>query len=243
MSPNKEIIKSYLDEIWFESNTDIIHQVFSSRAIVNSALFKTVGPGGKKDVSLNWVGALSGTGVDVLLLEEINDVVIAKWVCWGKHVNAFSNIKPSGEKIKFEGMSTYKFNNSKVVEYNGFVNLHKVFNVSPGEYVFDKKDVCSLELLKESLQEINGVLLSDKEIDCLSHWVSNVPDVDMAGLCQVKKSTIRTHKSNIIEKLNVGSKLELSDLLMDCNKIHLLSEYSRKIRKNNMFVKSIDNIT
>lgn len=118
----KMIVEKYMDAVWNKKDLSVIPEVFSDDAIIHSPLgqFKT-----RKQMSETvekWLTALPDIQVDLIHTLEEDGIVTSHWRSKGTHQKDINGIKANGNPVEYQGVTVYRFENGKVVEYWAYLD-------------------------------------------------------------------------------------------------------------------------
>ncbi|GAB4228540.1 MAG: hypothetical protein Tsb0021_05970 [Chlamydiales bacterium] len=118
----KRVIENLFEEVWNKRNLDKISEVFSPSPIVHSPIgeYKTW-PEMLQAVD-NWISAFPDISVRILNMIEESDLVTSHWEMKATHQSDLNGIPATGKPVKCQGVSIYRFQDGKVVEYWAFLD-------------------------------------------------------------------------------------------------------------------------
>jgi len=130
---NKNIIETYMHQVWNEKNLDVINDVFSETAIIHSPLgnFKT--PQAMRDIVQKWVTAIPDIQVTFLNTVEENGLVVSLWSAKGTHQKELNGMQGTGKPLDYQGVTLYRLENGKIVEYWAYVDSLTLENQMKGK--------------------------------------------------------------------------------------------------------------
>jgi len=226
MSQDKaDIVQRYIETLWGDKDVNIIDELFSPLAVIESPLLKAVGLSGKRSVSQTWFEAFPRGEAIIDKLISSHDMVVSTWRSGGIHENIFHGVEPTGKQMFFQGTSCYRFEGSKVVQYYATVNLSEIGKTNHSPNSIEAKTKGSLEII-QTLRNMNSAGLTYREVECLSLWALGFSSKKSAQLLSISVSTIEAHKSNIKSKLNIYSKSQLFEYLRAGGYFGLLSTFA-----------------
>lgn len=106
-----------MNEVWNKKNLDVIQEVFSDTAVIHSPLgqFKTAKQ--MSETVSQWITSIPDMQVELLNTVEENGLVVSHWKAKGTHQNDLNGIQAHGKPVEYQGVSMYRLENGKVVEY------------------------------------------------------------------------------------------------------------------------------
>ena len=119
---NKNIIENYMREVWNKKNFAMIKEVFSDTAIIHSPLGQFKSPEEMSETVNKWVTAIPDIHIELLNTLEDNGIVVSHWKAKGTHMKDLNGIKAKGNPVEYQGVSMYRLENGKVVEYWAFLD-------------------------------------------------------------------------------------------------------------------------
>jgi predicted ester cyclase len=115
MSPKKQIVRTFYDEVWNRGDKariyDIFHQGFSFRGSLGPVLKGREAFGGYVDRVRK---SLENYRCDILSLVEEGDHVVARMRFSGRHTGDFLGYAPTGKKVEWAGSAHFTFEAGKV---------------------------------------------------------------------------------------------------------------------------------
>lgn len=119
---NKKIIENYMDEVWNKKNLAVIHDVFSDTAVIHSPLGKFHSSKEMYEIVNKWITAIPDLQVEFLHTLEDDGIVVSHWKGKGTYRKDFNGIKASDDPVEYQGVSIYRLENGKVVEYWAYLD-------------------------------------------------------------------------------------------------------------------------
>ena len=125
---NKEIIELYIQQVWEEHDLSTIDRVFTEDAIIHSPLNRTQGRVTMKEMVEKWLQAFPD--LEITWHDHIaeDDKVVSRWQAIGTHLGGFFDTRPTNKEVGFTGVTTYRMENGKVVEYWALVDMHAILS-------------------------------------------------------------------------------------------------------------------
>ncbi|SCA64182.1 Uncharacterized protein SCG7086_CL_00090 [Chlamydiales bacterium SCGC AG-110-P3] len=119
---NKKIVENYMNEVWNRKNIKIVKEVFSDSAVIHSPLGQFKSPQEMSDTVSKWITAIPDIQVDLLNTFEDNGIIVSHWKAKGTHQKDFNGIKANGNPVAYQGVSMYRLENNKIIEYWAFLD-------------------------------------------------------------------------------------------------------------------------
>jgi predicted ester cyclase len=129
---NKKIIIDYMNEVWNKKNLSVIDKVFSGSAIIHSPLGEFSNPLEMQTIVEKWTKAIPDMRVTLLNIVEENGLVIAHWMSKGTHQKELNGIPPKGNPLEYQGISMYRMDKGKVIEYWAFIDSWAIIKQMSG---------------------------------------------------------------------------------------------------------------
>ncbi|MCH9626994.1 MAG: hypothetical protein S4CHLAM2_06280 [Chlamydiales bacterium] len=121
-SKNKSLIEKYMLEVWNKKNLAMIANVFSESTRIHSPLGQFKSREEMTETIQKWILAIPDLNVTLLHTLEDNDIVVSHWRATGTHQKALNGIEAQGKPITYQGMSMYRLENEKVIEYWAYLD-------------------------------------------------------------------------------------------------------------------------
>ncbi len=121
---NKDLIELYSNQLWNQKDLTIIPKVFTDQTQIHSPLTTTKGASEMQTIAQKWLTAfpdMTCTWTDFI---SEGNLVVSRWQATGTHRHEFNAIAPTHKKIQYQGISTYRLENNKVVEYWALADMH-----------------------------------------------------------------------------------------------------------------------
>ena len=119
---SKAIIEKYMDTLWNQKNLGIIEELFDEKAVIHSPLgqFRTAAE--MKETVRKWIEAIPDIQVRLLHTLEDQQIVVSHWEAKGVHRKELNGLAGSGNPVQYQGVTMYRFENGKVVEYWAYLD-------------------------------------------------------------------------------------------------------------------------
>lgn len=124
----KDLVKKYTENVWNRKDVNYILEAFHSEAIIHSLLGHYRGPAAMQKVVKTWISAFPDLHVTDISYIHQGDTVVVQWEAQGTHLGEFKGIKSTGKTVAYKGASIYRFDNDKVVEYWGYLDMQHLLN-------------------------------------------------------------------------------------------------------------------
>lgn len=117
-SDNKEVIRRMNDEVWAESNLDLVDEYVAEDYVEhNTASPEEIhGPEGYKENVRMLRGGFSNVEVTTEHLVAEGDKVCNHYTITATHDGEFMGIEPTGNEVSVSGMAIARFEDGKLVE-------------------------------------------------------------------------------------------------------------------------------
>ncbi len=111
-----------MHEVWNRKNLAIIKDVFSEPTLIHSPLGQFKSREEMSEIVSKWITAIPDLRINLLNTLEDNDIVISHWKAKGMHQKTLNGFKANGNLVEYQGISMYRLENEKVVEYWAFLD-------------------------------------------------------------------------------------------------------------------------
>lgn len=113
----KKLVKNYYEELWNKGNKDYIDILFDDDITFHGSL--NIETKGKKEFESYMDNVLTGIpnlyhGVEVLI--EENETIAVRAIYNGVHKGKLFEYEATGNRIKYNGASFFKFKNEKIID-------------------------------------------------------------------------------------------------------------------------------
>lgn len=119
----EEVAIAYTHSIWNEKDLTAVDRWVDKFAIIHSSLGELSGPDELKKNVITWFTGFPDLVVHPLHILIQGDVVALHWKAEGTHQGFFKGYAPTGKKIEYKGVTLYKIQNTKIVEYWAYVDM------------------------------------------------------------------------------------------------------------------------
>ncbi len=119
---NKEIewTKNFVNEVWNKKNTHVIKDLMDENVLLHSPLGDFHSPQAMFEVVNTWLTAFPDMAVKTLHVTNQENVVMWHWQSEQTHTGEFQGIAASGKRVLYSGVSIFRWENGKIVEYWGY---------------------------------------------------------------------------------------------------------------------------
>lgn len=120
------VIATYAHTIWNQKDMGIVSQTFHEKALIHTPLGEFQGVKGMQQFAVLWLEAFPDMEVVPFDTLVEGTKVVIQWEAQGTHNGNFLNLSPTGQKVHYKGITVYRFDQLKVVEYWTYVDLHSL---------------------------------------------------------------------------------------------------------------------
>ncbi len=123
---NKDIVMYYMHEVWLEHNLAVIEEVFAEHATIHSPFNVLYGSLTMRQAVEKWLNAFPDLHmiIDDYIAED--NKVVCRWHACGTHMGSFFETNATHTEVAYSGVSTYKIEAGKVVEFWSLVDVHTI---------------------------------------------------------------------------------------------------------------------
>ncbi len=119
----KQVAEIYAHRIWDNKDLTAVDELFHEKCVVHSLLGDFYGPESMKNVIQAWLKGFPDLVVKNTAIIAEKDLVVIHWQARGSHQGEFKGIKPTGKSISYAGVTIYRINQSKIVEYWAYLDM------------------------------------------------------------------------------------------------------------------------
>lgn len=119
---SKKIITEFMNEVWNKKNLNEIDNIFSETAVIHSPMGEFETAAEMKNTAKKWITAIPNMQVTLLNILEDNGLIVTHWMANGTHQKELNGIPPKGNKVEYQGISMYRIEKGKVIEYWAFLD-------------------------------------------------------------------------------------------------------------------------
>jgi steroid delta-isomerase-like uncharacterized protein len=112
------IVRRLYDEVYTKGNVNVSDELLTDNVKVTDPSTKGTKQGIStfKDLESNYLTAFPHKKAKIEEIATIDDKVIVRWSCQGKHEGQFLDASPTHRTFNITGISLYKFSNGKISE-------------------------------------------------------------------------------------------------------------------------------
>lgn len=125
---NKDVIVNYSKTLWDQRDLSIIDRVFASDAKIHSPMSTVQGKGTMHEIVERWLSAFPDLAIswDEFICE--GNTVVSRWTASGTHLGGFFDTKPTHRETTFTGVSIYRLESEKIVDYWSLIDMHAILS-------------------------------------------------------------------------------------------------------------------
>jgi predicted ester cyclase len=120
---NKEVAEEYANKIWNDKEINTIDRLVHQNVLIHSLLGDFYGTKAMRDVVQAWLKGFPNLRVDNHIIIGEADLVSIQWQAKGTHQGEFKAIKPTGNPVSYSGVTVYRMNEGKIVEYWAYLDM------------------------------------------------------------------------------------------------------------------------
>jgi steroid delta-isomerase-like uncharacterized protein len=124
----KEIAESYANAVWNEKDLSVIDSLIHPSALIHSLLGNFHGPEDMKKIVGSWLKSFPDLKVKHLATIQEGNKVVIQWEAKGTHQGEFKDIAPSGKSVAYSGVTIYRIQEGKIIEYWAYVDMQHLLN-------------------------------------------------------------------------------------------------------------------
>jgi len=128
MKTYKTLIKSYTENFWNKRQLNEAEKVFHEQAVVHTTFGKFIGPSYMKATAQAWIKAFPDLSMQLNEMIEEGDRLATTWTAKGTHKDGFKGIEASNRPVTSHGVTIFRFQGDKVIEYWIYTDIHDVLN-------------------------------------------------------------------------------------------------------------------
>lgn len=119
----KTVAEEYADRIWNKRDLLATEELLDSNVIIHSLLGNFQGVDSMKKIIQSWLTGFPDLIVENMAIASENDRVFLQWKANGTHSGIFKGIAPTNHKVNYEGVTIYRINMGKIVEYWSYTDM------------------------------------------------------------------------------------------------------------------------
>lgn len=118
-----QVAETYAHRIWECKDLQAIDELIHQNCVIHSLLGDFYGPQSMKSVVRTWLNGFPDLVVKSTSVICEQDLVVIQWQAHGSHQGEFKGIQPTGRSISYSGVTIYRINQSKIVEYWAYIDM------------------------------------------------------------------------------------------------------------------------
>ncbi len=122
------VIATYAHMVWNHKDLNVIAQTFHEKALIHSPLGDFQGISGMQEVINQWINAFPDIELNIIDTLVEGSKVVIQWEAQSTHTDTFLSIPATGQRIRYQGITVYRFEQLKVIEYWTYLNLHSLLS-------------------------------------------------------------------------------------------------------------------
>lgn len=126
LTEQQSFIHRYLATIWGKKDLSLLQDIFSSDAIIHSAAGDMQGIAVIENALRQWYTAFPDIRLLLLGVFEHDDRIVVQWSASGVHQGLFMGVNATFLPIRCGGVSIYRLQEGKVIEYWNYMNHHQI---------------------------------------------------------------------------------------------------------------------
>lgn len=119
----KIVAEDYAQRVWNKRDLRAIEELLDAKIIIHSRLGDYVGMKSMKKIVDSWLTGFPDLKVDQMAVVCENDRVFIQWKAHGTHTGEFKGIAATNRKVQYEGVTIYRINMGKIVEYWSYPDM------------------------------------------------------------------------------------------------------------------------
>lgn len=124
----KSIAVTFAQRVWDQKDLRAIDDLLDPGCIIHSLLGDFYGPSSMKTVVAAWLDAFPNLIVNPTSVLSERDLVVIQWQAHGTHSGIFKGIQPTGRTVSYSGVTIYKINQSKIIEYWAYIDMKSLLD-------------------------------------------------------------------------------------------------------------------
>lgn len=132
MDLHQSIAEEYAHRIWELKDLSAIDSLLDSGIVIHSSLGTFHGREEMRRVVHAWMSAFPDLKVVNISALIQGDRTAIQWKAQGTHQGTFKGIPPTGKKVAYEGLTLYRIQEGKIVEYWAYLDMqHLIQQLQP----------------------------------------------------------------------------------------------------------------
>lgn len=119
----KTIAIEYAQRIWDKKDLTAIEELLDPKIVIHSLLGNFHGLEPMKKIVQAWLSGFPDLVVKNTLIICEDDLVTIQWEARGTHQGEFKGISPTGKQVSYAGVTIYRINNAKIIEYWAYLDM------------------------------------------------------------------------------------------------------------------------
>ncbi len=120
--------KEYTDRLWNQRDFSVLEELVDKQVVIHSLLGDYKGRELMQEVAETWLKGFPDLEVTFINTISEGDLEVVQWISKGTHQGDFRGKHATGRSISYPGVSIYRFEGEKIVEYWGYLDMQHVMN-------------------------------------------------------------------------------------------------------------------
>ncbi len=125
----KAIAEDYADRIWNKKDLSAIDDYLDKAVVIHSLLGDYHGIEAMKEVVRAWFKAFPDLIVSNIAEIGEKDTIVLHWKAQGTHRGEFKGRAPTGKKVSYAGVTIYRIQKHKIVEYWAYLDMQHLLGL------------------------------------------------------------------------------------------------------------------
>ena len=117
---SKKLIEQFMDRLWNQKDLTIIEAVFAADAVVDTTMGKREGSLWFREVAEQYLSAFPDMQVHIKQIFEEGQHTATYWLAEATHKGEIWGYEPSGNRIRYSGVTLYQVHGEKITWYKAF---------------------------------------------------------------------------------------------------------------------------
>lgn len=127
-SKNLQIAKTFAKRLWDIKDLKAIQDFFDPKCILHSSLGEFSGVDSMEKIAQAWLKGFPDLFVENIAIISEKDLVVIHWKAKGTHLGEFKGIAPTKKPISYSGVTIYRIEHQKIVEYWAYLDMYHLLN-------------------------------------------------------------------------------------------------------------------
>ena len=185
----KKLVTRWTTEVWNKRREEVIDDLMSPDCVVEvEGMDELLTLSAFKDYRRAFLLAVPDLSVEILSITSEGNTAMQYWRATGTHVGSGLGIPPSGRRVDFTGVSSYEFEDGRIVR--GFDRWNR------GEMI--------ASLMQLRMDELCERGLTRREAQVALLMAERFPHTEIASQLKIKPNTARRHCEKVLMKLGVS---------------------------------------